>query len=103
MLGAKYNWLGAFVGLCTCFIMFYYSVVIGWWVGIRVHLSGLGLDLRGSGGELPRPRHVVAAAAAAELGPIDILVNNAAIFAPGRISPNDGWSCVSKVVVRSSG
>lgn len=30
LLGAKYNWLGAFVGICTCFIMFYYSVVAGW-------------------------------------------------------------------------
>lgn len=30
LIGAKFNWLGAFVGLCTCFIMFYYSVVTGW-------------------------------------------------------------------------
>ncbi len=30
LLGGKYNWLGAFVGVCTCFIMFYYSVVTGW-------------------------------------------------------------------------
>lgn len=30
LIGAKYNWLGAFVGLCTCFITFYYSVVAGW-------------------------------------------------------------------------
>jgi len=30
LIGGKYNWLGAFVGLCTCFIMFYYSVVTGW-------------------------------------------------------------------------
>jgi NSS family neurotransmitter:Na+ symporter len=30
LIGGRYNWLGAFVGLCTCFIMFYYSVVTGW-------------------------------------------------------------------------
>jgi NSS family neurotransmitter:Na+ symporter len=30
LIGGKYNWLGAFVGLCTCFIMFYYAVVTGW-------------------------------------------------------------------------
>jgi NSS family neurotransmitter:Na+ symporter len=30
LIGGKYNWMGAFVGLCTCFIMFYYSVVTGW-------------------------------------------------------------------------
>ncbi len=30
LIGARYNWLGAFVGVCTCFIMFYYSVVTGW-------------------------------------------------------------------------
>jgi NSS family neurotransmitter:Na+ symporter len=30
LLGRRYNWMGAFVGLCTCFIMFYYSVVTGW-------------------------------------------------------------------------
>lgn len=30
LIGARYNWLGAFVGLCTCFITFYYSVVAGW-------------------------------------------------------------------------
>lgn len=30
LIGARHTWLGAFVGLCTCFIMFYYSVVTGW-------------------------------------------------------------------------
>lgn len=30
LIGARHNWLGAFVGLCTAFIMFYYSVVTGW-------------------------------------------------------------------------
>jgi NSS family neurotransmitter:Na+ symporter len=30
LIGARYNWMGAFVGICTCFITFYYSVVTGW-------------------------------------------------------------------------
>ena len=30
LIGERYNWLGVFVGLVTCFIMFYYSVVTGW-------------------------------------------------------------------------
>ena len=29
-LGGKFAWAGAFVALCTAFIMFYYSVVTGW-------------------------------------------------------------------------
>ena len=30
LIGERYNWLGVFVGLVTCFITFYYSVVTGW-------------------------------------------------------------------------
>ena len=30
LIGKNYNWMGAFVGVCTCFILFYYSVVTGW-------------------------------------------------------------------------
>lgn len=30
LVGERYNWMGAFVGLVTCFITFYYSVVTGW-------------------------------------------------------------------------
>ena len=30
LVGEGYNWLGVFVGLVTCFITFYYSVVTGW-------------------------------------------------------------------------
>ena len=30
LIGDKYNWIGVFVGLVTCFITFYYSVVTGW-------------------------------------------------------------------------
>lgn len=30
LIGGRYNWMGAFIGLCTCFITFYYSVVTGW-------------------------------------------------------------------------
>ena len=51
----------------TAAVYFLVSAVIGWWVGIRVHLSGLGLDLQGPDGELPRPRHVVVAVAVALL------------------------------------
>ena len=49
LLGAKYNWLGAFVGLCTCFIMFYYSVVTGWCV--KYIFATWGSDLVGGGSE----------------------------------------------------
>jgi NSS family neurotransmitter:Na+ symporter len=44
LLGARHNWLGAFVGLCTCFIMFYYSVVTGWCIKyfFATLSSGLG-------------------------------------------------------------
>jgi NSS family neurotransmitter:Na+ symporter len=30
LVGEGYNWLGVFIGLVTCFITFYYSVVTGW-------------------------------------------------------------------------
>jgi len=30
MIGSRFNWMGAFIGICTCCIMFYYSVVTGW-------------------------------------------------------------------------
>lgn len=43
LIGAKSNWLGAFVGLCTCFIMFYYSVVTGWCIKYFVATLGSGL------------------------------------------------------------
>jgi neurotransmitter:Na+ symporter, NSS family len=43
LIGAKYTWLGAFVGLCTCFIMFYYSVVAGWCMKYFVATLGTGL------------------------------------------------------------
>jgi transglutaminase-like putative cysteine protease len=51
----------------TAALYFVASAAIGWWVGIRVHLSGLGLELQGREGELPRPRHVVIAVTAALL------------------------------------
>ena len=43
LIGAKYNWMGAFVGLCTCFIMFYYSVVTGWCIKYFFATLGSGL------------------------------------------------------------
>ena len=43
LIGARYTWLGGFVGLCTCFIMFYYSVVTGWCMKYFVATLGTGL------------------------------------------------------------
>ena len=43
LIGAKHNWMGAFVGLCTCFIMFYYSVVTGWCLKYFFATLGSGL------------------------------------------------------------
>jgi len=42
-------------------VYFLASAAVGWWVGIRIHLSGLGLELDGRDGVFPRPRHVVVA------------------------------------------
>ncbi len=43
LIGAKYNWMGAFVGLCTCFITFYYSVVAGWCIKYFFVTLGSGI------------------------------------------------------------
>ena len=43
LIGGKHNWMGAFVGLCTCFIMFYYSVVTGWCLKYFFATLGSGL------------------------------------------------------------
>ena len=43
LIGAKHNWMGAFVGICTCFIMFYYSVVTGWCLKYFFATLGSGL------------------------------------------------------------
>lgn len=48
-------------------LYFLASSAIGWWVGIRIHLSGLGLDLESRDGEFPKPRHVLVAVAFALL------------------------------------
>ena len=40
LCGAGSNWLGVFVGLVTCFITFYYSVVTGWCM--RYFVASLG-------------------------------------------------------------
>ncbi len=42
LVGSKYNWMGGFVGLCTCFIMFYYSVVTGWCIKYFFATLGAG-------------------------------------------------------------
>jgi transglutaminase-like putative cysteine protease len=49
----------------TAALYFGVSAAIGWWVGIRIHLEGLGLTINGAEGAMPRPRHVVAATCAA--------------------------------------
>lgn len=41
IMGKKFAWMGAFVGVCTMAIMFYYSVVTGWCMRY-VFASGLG-------------------------------------------------------------
>jgi NSS family neurotransmitter:Na+ symporter len=45
LIGARFNWMGAFVGICTCFIMFYYSVVTGWC--LKYLVASVGSDLAG--------------------------------------------------------
>lgn len=49
LIGAKHNWMGAFVGLCTLFIMFYYSVVTGW--SLKYFFATLGSGLAGTNAE----------------------------------------------------
>jgi len=48
-------------------LYFLVSAVIGWWVGIRLHLASLGIAVDDDGSALPKPRHVIAAVAAALL------------------------------------
>jgi len=40
---------------------FLISAAIGWWLGIRLNMTGLGLPIAGRGGALPKARHVLAA------------------------------------------
>ena len=40
LVGGRSNWLGVFVGMVTCFIMFYYSVVTGWCIKYFVASTG---------------------------------------------------------------
>jgi NSS family neurotransmitter:Na+ symporter len=48
LIGAQYTWMGGFVALCTCFIMFYYSVVTGWCIKYFVASIGSGLTTANS-------------------------------------------------------
>jgi len=48
-------------------LYFLVSAIIGWWVGIRLHLMSLGIAVDDAGSALPRPLHVIAAVAAALL------------------------------------
>jgi NSS family neurotransmitter:Na+ symporter len=49
LIGKKFNWMGAFVGLVTCFIMFYYSVVTGWC--LKYFFATFGSSLIGNDSE----------------------------------------------------
>ena len=49
LIGKNYNWMGAFVGVCTCFILFYYSVVTGWC--FKYFVATLGSGTMGSDSE----------------------------------------------------
>jgi len=42
-------------------LYFFVSAAIGWWVGIRLHLNGLGIAMDDRERALPRPCHVLAA------------------------------------------
>ena len=44
LIGDRYNWLGVFVGIVTCFIMFYYSVVTGWCLKYFVASFGMSFS-----------------------------------------------------------
>ncbi len=46
LIGARHNWLGAFVGVCTCLIAVYYSVVTGWC--LKYFVASLGSGLAGA-------------------------------------------------------
>ncbi len=60
----------------TIVLYFAASAAVWWWAGMRILLSGTGIDLRRVGETLPRPRHAVAAALAALVvaGPIFIIM-----------------------------
>jgi len=48
-------------------LYFLASAAIGWWIGIRLHLTSLGLSVDDPGGALPRAGHVLVAVGAAFL------------------------------------
>ncbi len=60
----------------TIIVYFSASAAVWWWAGMRILLSGTGIDLRRVGETLPRPRHAVAAAVAALVlaGPIFVIM-----------------------------
>ena len=46
-------------------LYFVASAVVIWWLGIRLHMTSLGIDVTTSSPPIPRPRHVAIASAAA--------------------------------------
>jgi transglutaminase-like putative cysteine protease len=55
-------------------LYFVVSAVIGWWLGIRLHLASLGIAVDGTDGALPRVRHVLVAVGAAMLIAIPVFL-----------------------------
>jgi transglutaminase-like putative cysteine protease len=74
-------------------LYFVASVVLWWWVGIRVHFAGLGFE-RHVIAAIPRPRHVVVAAMLALLVSIPIFLALPRIRSPW-ISGRGGMSSVT--------
>jgi len=74
-------------------LYFVASVVLWWWVGIRVHFAGLGFE-RQVIAAIPRPRHVVVAAMLALLVSIPIFLALPRIRSPW-ISGRGGMSSVT--------
>jgi transglutaminase-like putative cysteine protease len=68
-------WVVAMTSSTHVLVTLYFaaSALLWWWVGIRVHLAGLGFD-DGEVGSLPRPAHVAIAAALAILMSIPIFL-----------------------------
>ena len=77
----------------TVTLYFVASAVLWWWVGIRVHLAGLGFETREIG-SIPRPRHVVVAALLALLVSVPIFLALPRIRSPW-ISGRGGLSSVT--------
>jgi len=88
-------WLVAITTSTHVIVALYFtaSVVLWWWVGIRVHFAGLGFE-RHVIAAIPRPRHVVVAAMLALLVSIPIFLALPRMRSPW-ISGRGGMSSVT--------